>query len=182
MRVPHVGAEMPLSEIVVHTTESNVQRSCNRSLRISAVRTGMPRRVAPQDKERVACIIAQEEGRHHKEDARDARGNIVQHIVHTRRHAPEVEIAVILVAEHGVHCIRCPIEHGERCAAEEKEEKRRDDSVHCILRDGLNRRARSVLLVELRRIPPDDIADAHPCTHKVIPVEQGIDFMPRLCQ
>ena len=142
----------------------------------------MPRRVAPQDKECVARIIAQEKRRHDKEDARDARGNIVQHIVHTCRHAPEVEIAVILVAEHGIHCIRCPIEHGKRRTAEEKEKERRDDPVHCILRDGLNRRTSSVLLVEFRRIPPNDIADALPCAHEVIPVEQGIDFMPRLCQ
>ena len=159
-----------------------MQCARNWGLRMTAVRARMPCRIAHEDVQRVASIIAEEVRRHHKEHPRDACRDEVQYIVHTCRHTPKVEIALILVAKHGIHRIRRTIEYGKRRTAERKEEERCYHTVHRIFRHGLNCRARRIRLIELCRVTPNNVADVLPCRCKIALDQQCVNVLPRLCK
>ena len=150
---------MRFAEIVVLAAQTYAERTGNGRFGMSAVRTRMFCRIAAQYAPSPASIEMQQECGKNEECARHARRDIIEHSVETRRHPAEIQIFRILVAEHGIHRVRCAIQHGERQAADQIEKEWRDDAVDRIFRHGFNRRARRLRGTELFRITADDPAD-----------------------
>ena len=139
-------------------------------------------RIAHKNIQRIAPVIAEEECRHHKEQPCNPCGNEVQHIVYTRRHTSEVKIACVLIAKHGIHRIRRTIEYGKRRTAKCEEKEWCNHAVHSVLCDGFDCCTRSIRLIELCGITPDDITDMLPRCGEISLDQQCIDVLPRLCE
>lgn len=171
----HVGAERFLAEVRVDAAEADVQGTGHCRFGVAAVRARMLGRIAAHHAQSIAGVEAQEPGRDDEEHSRDARGDVVEHIVELGRRLAEVKVLLVLVADHRVHRVGRTVEHGKRHAAEHEEEERRDDAVDRVLRNRLDGRARDLRLVELRGIAADDPADSLARLVEFIRQEQRVD-------
>ena len=102
------------------------------------------------------CVFPVQPGqicrRDHKKSSKPCR-NIIKNIIHSGRNASEVQISVILISQHGIHCIDCLIEESQRRAADHQINQRRCHTVGSIFRHRLHRRFGYALLCQALRIP-----------------------------
>ena len=150
---------MRLAEVVVVAAQAYAECARRGRFGVPPVRAWVLRRIAMQHAPGAAPVEAQEKGREHEKNTRNARGNVIEHIVETRRHPAKVQILRVLVAEHRIHRIRRAIEHSERQPADQIEKERCKNAVNRIFRHGLDRGARHFRHAELFRIAPHDPAD-----------------------
>ena len=124
---------MRLAEVVVVAAQAYAECARRGRFGVPPVRAWVLRRIAMQHAPGAAPVEAQKKSCEHKKNARNARGNVIEHIVETRRYPAKVQILRVLVAEHRIHSIRRAIEHSERQPANQIEKERCKNAVKKVL-------------------------------------------------
>ena len=75
----------------------------------------------------------------HNQSSKPGR-NIIKNIIHPGRNTSKAEVSVILISQHGVHCIDCLIKESQRRPADHQINQRRGYAIGSIFRHGLHRR------------------------------------------
>ena len=131
-------------------------------LRLRGVGRGVVAPIPPPDLPRVAGAVLQDDGREKHEQRRKAGGDIVEHVVGAGGDLSEIQVAVLLVADHGIHGVDRLVQKPADCPAQKEVQKRGDDAVGGVFGDRFHRRAGDARLVQHARIPSDDHGNGVP--------------------
>ena len=115
--------------------------------------------VPPPDLPRPSGAVAGQRGSGHPEQARQAAGDVVCHIVQLGGHTAKVEVFFVFVAQHTVHRVDGLVSEGQRGPADQHIEQRRNDTVAGVFGHRLHGGFRHALGSELRSVPAHDPAD-----------------------
>ena len=111
-----------------------------------------------------------------EEEEGNAGGDVVQYVVHAGGETAEEEIAVVFVAQHGVHGVAGTVEGRPYGTEEEEPEERGDDAVGGVFRNGFHGAPGDFTFIQIVRVPSYDPAESlSGCCH-VPRFEKMVDF------
>ena len=138
--------------------------------------------IAPARPQRPGAIFPTYHGGEAKQQPAQPGGKEVGHIVKTGADHADRPVFFVLIADHGIEGVDRLIGHGQRRAAEQQEEERRDNAVDGVFRHGFHHRAVNLLRLELCGVAPDNPRQLATAFRQIPRAQRSLDVPRRLRQ